>query len=231
VEKRPEKDRSLTYRTECALLDNVRQGNMNYQRDLEMAGSLSEGLGAGAGDPLQQAILSSVTFVSLCTRAAIEGGLSPDAAYTVGDGYIRNLTACTALTDVRTINHAMYEDFIKRVHRLRMNPAWSVQVRSCIEYIELHLTEDLTIGELAKRASYTEYYLSHKFKEETGLSINTFIRSARIGRAKALLAGTDLPVGKIAEELHFCSSSYFSARFQETVGMLPARYRKENRRL
>ena len=89
-EKRPEKDRSLTYRTECALLDNVRQGNMNYQRDLEMAGSLSEGLGAGAGDPLQQAILSSVTFVSLCTRAAIEGGLSPDAAYTVGDGYIRN---------------------------------------------------------------------------------------------------------------------------------------------
>lgn len=149
----------------------------------------------------------------------------------MGDGYIRNLTACTALTDVRTINHAMYEDFIKRVHRLRMNPAWSVQIRSCIEYIEIHLTEDLTIRDLAKRVSYTEYYLSHKFKEETGLSINTFIRSARIERAKALLAGTDLPVSRIAEELRFCSSSYFSARFEESVGRLPARYRKENRRV
>lgn len=96
--------------------------------------------------------------------AAIEGGLSPDTAYTVGSGCIRNLTACTVLTDVRTISYAMYKDFILRVHRLRRNPSWSAQIKSCAEYTELHLTEDLTIRDRAKRVSYTEYYLSRKFK-------------------------------------------------------------------
>ena len=115
-------------------------------------------------DLLQQADLWAVTFTSLCTQAAIEGGLSPDTAYTVGSGCIRNLTACTVLTDVRTISYAMYKDFILRVHRLRRNPSWSAQIKSCAEYTELHLTEDLTIRDRAKRVSYTEYYLSRKFK-------------------------------------------------------------------
>ena len=112
----------------------------------------------------ETADLWAVTFTSLCTRAAIEGGLSPDTAYTVGSGCIRNLTACTVLTDVRTISYAMYKDFILRVHRLRRNPSWSAQIKSCAEYTELHLTEDLTIRDRAKRVSYTEYYLSRKFK-------------------------------------------------------------------
>ncbi|MCR5089244.1 MAG: AraC family transcriptional regulator [Oscillospiraceae bacterium] len=224
-------DRFLTYQMEQQILDNVRYGNLDYTATLEKAYSISNGVRISTGNPLQQAILSTVIFTTLCTRAAIEGGLSPDTAYALGDSYIQNLTACTNITDGRAINHAMYEDFIQRVHRLRRNPNYSKQIQSCIDYIELHLTEELSIRRLAQRVGYTEYYLSHKFKEETGSSIANYIRYVRIERAKSLLTATDQPVNKIAEQLHFCSSSYFSSKFEEIVGMLPTQYRKEKQRL
>lgn len=224
-------DRFLTYRNEQQILDNVRFGNLDYGMALEQGHKLSNGLRVSTGDPLHQVILSTVTFTSLCTRAAIEGGLSPDTAYALGDSYIQSLTACTNITDARAINHTMYEDFIQRVHKLRTNPEYSKQIQSCIDYIELHLAEKLPIRRLAERVGYTEYYLSHKFKEETGSSISSYIRYARIERAKSLLTATDLSVSQIAEQLQFCSSSYFSLKFQEVTGMLPNQYRKEKQRL
>lgn len=224
-------DRFLTYRNEQRILDNVRFGNLDYGTALEQGHKLSNGIRVSTGDPLHQIILSTVTFTSLCTRAAIEGGLSPDTAYALGDSYIQSLTACTNITDARAINHAMYEDFIQRVHKLRTNPDYSKQIQSCVDYIELHLTEELSIKRLAARVGYTEYYLSHKFKEETGSSISSYIRYARIERAKSLLSATELPVSEIAEQLHFCSSSYFSSKFEEVTGMLPNQYRKEKQRL
>lgn len=224
-------DRFLTYRNEQQILDNVRFGNLDYGTALEQGHKLSNGIRVSTGDPLHQVILSTVTFTSLCTRAAIEGGLSPDTAYALGDSYIQSLTACTNITDARAINHAMYEDFILRVHKLRTNPDYSKQIQSCVDYIELHLTEKLSIKRLADRVGYTEYYLSHKFKEETGSSISSYIRYARIERAKSLLTATELPVSEIAEQLQFCSSSYFSSKFEEVAGMLPNQYRKEKQRM
>ena len=32
---------------------------------------------------------------------------------------------------MRTVNHAMYEDFIQRVHRLKQDPQYSQQILSC----------------------------------------------------------------------------------------------------
>ncbi|MCR5825789.1 MAG: helix-turn-helix domain-containing protein [Oscillospiraceae bacterium] len=46
-----------------------------------------------------------------------------------------------------------------------------------------------------------------------------------------MLTTTDLPVSTIAEQLQFCSASYFSDRFAEIVGMLPNQYRREKQRL
>ncbi len=209
----------------------MRLGNLDYTAALERSQSISHGVRISTGDPLFQGILSAVTFTSLCTRAAIEGGLSPDTAYALGDSYIQSLSACTRLTDARALNHAMYEDFIRRVHKLRTNPDYSRQVRSCIDYIELHLTEKLSLRRLAQRVGYTEYYLSRKFKEETGSSVSAHIRYARIERAKTLLISSDLPVSEIAEQLQFCSASYFSEKFAEVTGMLPNRYRREKQRL
>ena len=225
--EKPHADRQHTYMAERALLHCVREGDLNYQSALSRAASLSRGVRIQADNPIYQAILSASGFITLCTRAAIEGGLSPDTAYTVGDSYIQSLLSCKSVSEVGAINHTMYEDFIRRVRMQRDSIPLSKQIRKCKDYIELHPEEDLSLKRLSSMAGYTEYHFSRKFKTEVGESINDYINNVRIGKAKILLETTSMPISEIAASLHFCSSAYFSDRFRTVTGMLPSAYRKE----
>ena len=218
-------DRRETYMAERQLLYHVRVGDLNYQKALKRAAAISFGVRTKAGNPLKQATVSVVTLTSLCTRAAIQGGLSPDTAYTVGDTYIRAMLECETIPQLRELNHRMYDDFVHRVHNARINEALSKSIQACCEYIQLHPEEELLLSDLARRHGYTEYYLSRKFKKEVGSSINTYIDLVRIERAKMLLETTDMPIAEIASSMHYCSSTYFSQTFQKIVGQLPSAYR------
>lgn len=224
------RSRHRVYQAEQALLQMIREGNLNYHTAMEKAGQLSSGVRITTRDPVNQAILSASNFTALCTRAAIEGGLTPDTAYTVGDSYLQSLTECRTIADVRTVNHTMYEDFIQRVHRQRLSEQYSRQVQTCRNYIEMHLDEELSLEQLAREVGYSEYHLSRKFKEETGTNIRDYIRFTRCERAKLYLSSSDLSIKEIAERLGFCAPSYFSRIFREVTGMLPQEYRKENYR-
>lgn len=225
------KDRHKIWMAEQALLRMVREGDLNYKSALSQSASLSNGVRVDIGDPLAQAKLSAVSFVTLCVRAAIDGGLSPEFAYSKGDAYIQSAMLCKTLSDIVSINHTMYDDFIRCVHKCRTNPQVSRPVQSCCDYIELHIDEPLSIELLAKRLGYTEYYLSRKFKREMHVSINDYIKCARVEFAKMLLTTSTDGVQEISDRLHFCSRSYFSEVFREIAGMTPVEYRRRTQRI
>lgn len=223
------KNRGQIYMSELALLQKVREGDLDYQSSIKLASELSSGVRVTTQNPIEQVRISLITFTSLCVRAAIEGGLSPEAAHTLGDSYIQTVLSYNTVSDLAILNHEMYEDFIKRVHDCRKNPKLSPQIQSCCDYIALHLQDDLSLSQLAERVYYTDYYLSRKFKKEMGVGIHEYIRTARMKRAKTWLATTNKPIAEIAETLQFCSSSHFSDAFKEIEGVLPQKYRNENK--
>jgi AraC-like DNA-binding protein len=122
----------------------------------------------------------------------------------------------------------MYEDFIFRVRRHHSIPAVSSQIRKCKDYIELHADQELRLSDLSSHVGYTEYYLSRKFKKETGLSISSYHKKIRIERSKLMLVTTNSPIHQIATDLHFASSSHFSETFRKITGQTPQQYRIEN---
>lgn len=93
------------------------------------------------------------------------------------------------------------------------------------DYIELHLGGRIRAADLAALAGYGEYYITRLFKQETGYSINDYIKFAKIERAKVLLASTGQPLQQIADTLGFATRSYFSQCFKQVVGQSPAEYR------
>ena len=92
----------------------------------------------------------------------------------------------------------------------------------------MHPKEKFSIADFAKRTGYSEYYFSHKFKQETGSSISEYIRNAKIEHACILLEGTHMGIQEISDELGFASRSYFSSTFQKMTGMSPSEYRRKN---
>ena len=88
---RHKNDRHRTWMMEQALMHMVPEGNLDYKKVLEQSARISDGVPVKVRDSLQQAQVSGITLTTLCVRAAISGGLTPDAAYTVGDSYIQRL--------------------------------------------------------------------------------------------------------------------------------------------
>lgn len=226
------KDRLHIYMVERALLQAIQEGDENSAAaaSLQMAKQVNR-VREYTRDALLDLKIGCTTFVAICTRAAIEGGLSPSVAYPIGDSYIRKIFQSSNQEHISELRNSMYHDFIARVHALRVNPNFSKTVQSCCDYIQLHATEPLSIDALAERLGYTKYYLSALFKKETGCSVGDYIKISRIERAKVLLNTTDLNVEDIWEKVGFSSRSVFGKAFHSVVGMTPREFRDQNIRL
>ncbi|MBQ3861741.1 MAG: helix-turn-helix domain-containing protein [Clostridia bacterium] len=223
------RDRNRVYAAERALLRMVRNGDLLYENALGDSMQLSGGTPVQGADPLRQAKTSITVFTTLVSRAAMEGGLSPEVAYPLGDSYIQAAEGCRDLGELSALAAAMIRDFTLRVRRLRVNPDYSHAVRKCCDYIELNLSRKIRTEELAALTGYSPYYLTEKFSRETGMTLANYIRYAKVERAKILLETTKMSVREIAEALGFNTTNYFIAVFRETTGYSPGKYQKERR--
>ncbi|MDL2327546.1 AraC family transcriptional regulator [Ruminococcaceae bacterium OttesenSCG-928-A11] len=225
----PIRDRHQVWQNEKEMLRMVREGDINYQKALDASSMLSSGVPIKGTEPLRQIKTSLTVFTSLCTRAAIEGGLSPEQAYSLGDAYIQTAEEAETYDDIAPIGPTMYSDFVHRVRKCRTNPRFTRQIQNVVDYIELHVEEKIRLSALADYVGYTEYYLSRKFKSEVGCTVNDYIRYSKMEKAKALLATTEQSIQSISEQLGYCSRSYFGTIFGKVVGCTPVDYRKYNK--
>lgn len=226
----PKRDRHKIWSNEQVLLRMVREGDLNYKDVMDSVQMLSNGVPVQTGDPLRQGKDSLIVFTSLCTRAAIEGGLSPEQAYSLGDAYIQSIEDAATYSDMAPIAGIMYDDFVRRVRKCRTNPNVSRQIQNCLDYIEMHVEEKIRLATLAEHVGYSEYYLSHKFKAEMNCTVNDYIQFTKIERAKIMLSTTEDSIQSIAERLDFCSRSYFGGVFRKVAGCSPVEYRDENKK-
>ena len=214
-----------TYLVEQAMMRAVEEGNLNYMsvfNKLAITGTLGQ---FSTGDLIRQNKDFAIVFIALCSRASMRGGLSPEIAYTLSDYYFQGIENATTLSELAEINHTMCRDFITRVHNYKLNTGISREVRGLCDYIHLHITEELSLGDISFQLGYTEYYLSRKFKKEIGCSVSSYINKAKIEQAKLMILSTSKNIQEISDILHFCSPSYFSVIFRDIVGTSPVDFR------
>lgn len=94
-------------------------------------------------------------------------------------------------------------------------------------YISEHLTEDLTVSNIAASLYITPNYFSRLFKRVTKEGCNEYIVRKRIEKAKSLLETTSLKTGKVAMMAGYRDTNYFSLAFKKYTGKSPTKYREE----
>ncbi len=219
------------YAAEQELLHNIREGCLGTENMLAMYyPKLVEEKLTARGD-LAYVRATAVSYITLCSRAAIEGGVPPETAYDRAKSYTQNTLDASSPEEITNIAYSMFDDFLRLSYQTHMNQQLSKEVQSVCDYISLHLSDELELSFLAERAGYSAYYFSRKFHGEMGITINEYIRDARIAAAKSKLAYTDASISDIAEELRFSSRNAFSTVFKKYTGMGPAEYRKANKRV
>ncbi|EOS22674.1 hypothetical protein C806_03286 [Lachnospiraceae bacterium 3-1] len=222
------KDHPGIWLAEQELMNMMREGNPDYLTALARSASLSSGPHFEFKDSLRQAKSTAIILLTLCSRAAIEGGVSPSAAYTLNDYYIQAIEDSKNIAEASNVCRNMMEDYVQRVQQEKTKKSISGPIRSICDYIAVHIREKLSIAQLAAQAGYTEYYFSHKFKKEIGCSVAEYLKQEKIRQAKMMLSGTKMSIQEICDELSFGSRSYFSSSFQKETGISPSEYREKN---
>ena len=177
------------------------------------------------GDHLRQMKNDVLARLTLLSRAAMAGGLSPGTGYALWEKYAQNTEAAQSAGELISLLLIMQEDFAGRVHTVKTR-RMSKEIEAACGYIEQHLEEPLSIDTLAAMDGYAGYYFSRKFRQETGMTPAEYIRQKRLQKAAVLLLTTGLDVKEIGASLRFCSHSFFSECFRRQYGVTPSQYRR-----
>lgn len=103
--------------------------------------------------------------------------------------------------------------------------AESPLIRKALQYIHNHLSEELSLEEVAKAANMSSFYFCKMFKKEKGINFTDYVSRARIEKAKNLLLNPNLRISEIAYEVGFQSLTHFNRVFKKVVGCSPTNYR------
>jgi AraC-like DNA-binding protein len=101
---------------------------------------------------------------------------------------------------------------------------------AALEYIQLHYAKELCVSELAQQFGMERRRFSYLFEQLTGLTPIQYITEYRIRRAKELLRISNFSIAKIAEEVGYLDSFYFSRVFKKLTKMPPSIYRKQQKK-
>ena len=170
-----------------------------------------------------------IASVALCSRAAIRGGMDYDAAIHASDQYISRTERMRSAAQIERELVSMMLWYAGQVAVIRGFSQASPLVRNTVAYIQAHLTEKITVNDIAEAFGQNPSYLSHHFKEQTGESISSYIVSEKINEAKRLLRCSELSLLDLSAQLGFSSQQYFQSVFKKQVGCTPTEYRKQDK--
>ena len=189
-------------------------------------------IGTLAKDSLRNLKNLGIVLVTLASRAAIRGVLSPEISLSLSESYIQQIEECKDLALVAPLAHKAEFQYAEMVHEIKekqkgiLKKQKNPRINKCKDFIFSHLHDRITLEDLAAEADCNPNYLSQLFKECEGISISGYILQEKINRAKNLLIYSDYSYIEIATYLGFSSQSHLGTQFKKHTGYTLRQYRE-----
>ncbi len=93
-------------------------------------------------------------------------------------------------------------------------------------YIEAHITEEITLAQLAETAHFSPWYSARIFKEQTGLSPADYIRRLKLSKSALRLRDEEVKIIDVAFDMGFESVDGYQRAFRKEFSCNPKEYSK-----
>lgn len=183
--------------------------------------------GVTGSTALRQLKNNIIITTTLCTRAAIEGGLDYDTAYQLSDYFIQASERLTSADSLNNLLAKVSYTFAEKVAHSKTPVTSDGRIQKAIQYIQQNTNQHLTVGDVADYVGFSKSYFSAYFKKTLGFSVSAFILRCKLEEGRELLQYTDKSISTISEFLCFSSQSHFHTAFKKQFGMTPSEYRKQ----
>jgi len=103
------------------------------------------------------------------------------------------------------------------------------QLRQAMEYLEAHITQDISLDEMAKLAGLSQSQFARSFKVSVGMPPYKWFLDARIKRAQELLLRGKESIALIAIQTGFADQSHFTKTFRRATGATPKDWQRSHK--
>ncbi|SFF07354.1 AraC family transcriptional regulator, arabinose operon regulatory protein [Paenibacillus algorifonticola] len=107
----------------------------------------------------------------------------------------------------------------------QINSKADARIEEAMHLLAVHMTQPLSIGELAHTIGLSPSRLSHLFKASTGYSIIDMHNRMRVRQAALLLEHTKRSASEIAFDVGYQNYNHFAVQFSKVYGTSPRAYR------
>ena len=104
-----------------------------------------------------------------------------------------------------------------------------VRIQHVLDFISAHLTEKITLAELAKVAGLSTFHFAHMFTPAVGVSPHRYVSRLRLENAMKEIAVGKLSLSQVALNAGFSSQASFTRAFSRVTGVSPGEYRRNQR--
>lgn len=115
------------------------------------------------------------------------------------------------------------EGFSRDARRSQDTIAPFHEFKACIEYLQAHLMENISIDHLAKLSCMSLSTFERKFKQHFSLTPKQYILHMKVHEACRMLPNAS-SIARVAVETGFGGQSYFTKQFRSVVGITPKQY-------
>ncbi len=166
---------------------------------------------------------------SLSRKAAEESGLSVVTIDAITQKYVQLVSRASRVSDQTKHLMNMVKELTAAVRDYKLYcGSYSPVVQNVLEYINLHIGQEISLDTLSGLASVSISHLSKLFKAETGDTITGYIARIRTQKAAQLLKETALPISEISSFVGYEDNNYFVKVFKKIYQMTPSEYRKKS---
>ena len=103
---------------------------------------------------------------------------------------------------------------------------WVKTINNAIAYMENHLTEDITLSDIAESVYISAFHFQRAFSMMTGITPTEYLRNRRLSQAGAELANGDKRIIDVALKYGYDSPESFTKAFSRFHGFSPMQVRK-----
>lgn len=102
-------------------------------------------------------------------------------------------------------------------------------LRTSLDYIQAHLSTDLSLNHVAQIVGYSTYHFARAFKATTGVTPYQYVLNCRIEQAQQLLRNSSRSLSDIAIAAGFNNQSHMATTFRRVLNTTPKQYQQLSR--
>ena len=130
------------------------------------------------------------------------------------------------LFDIKGCLYLMLSDFLEKTELCESSTDTGIAL-GVVDYVTKHITEKITLPDIAKELGYNPNYLSERIGGLFGTNLCSLIANIRADKARYMLVETSKSGLEICYECGFGSERSFHRQFKEITGSTPKEYRSK----